>query len=130
MPFHKAEWKPGHAGKLAIVCENQAIYTWELLDPPTGEASFGQRAEAVPIPIGEYSCLSLSMPTRIPSDVLTNVFFSLADDLRATDVSWAPDGRKVLIASDDSFCCAFDATDAAVDQVVTSRDASRDDISR
>lgn len=76
----KACWRPGHVGKLGVVCENRAVYTWELI--ATSTSQYRQRAEAIPIP---------------------------NDDLKATQLQWSPDGQKILLASDSLFCCAFEA---------------------
>ncbi|CCF53884.1 hypothetical protein NDA11_002248 [Ustilago hordei] len=81
----KIQWRPGHIGKLGVVCENRAICTWELI--PTASAGEGgrqyrQRAEAIPIP---------------------------NDDLKASQLQWSPDGQKILLASESLFCCAFEA---------------------
>ncbi|SNX81476.1 related to wd-repeat protein 8 [Melanopsichium pennsylvanicum] len=73
-------WRPGHVGKLGIVCETRAVYTWELI--ATSPTQYRQRAEAIPVP---------------------------NDDLKATQLQWSPDGQKILIASDQLFCCAFEA---------------------
>ena len=74
-------WRPGHVGKLGIVCDTRAIYTWELI-ATTSKDQYRQRAEAIPIP---------------------------NDDLKATQLQWSPDGQKILLASDSLFCCAFEA---------------------
>ncbi|SPO35047.1 related to wd-repeat protein 8 [Pseudozyma flocculosa] len=87
MPIKRVAWKPAHRGKFAVVCDTQALYTWELLDDSCGDGSFTQRAEAIPIP---------------------------TDDFRASDVRWSPDGQKILIASDQTFCCAFETLDEPV----------------
>lgn len=76
----KVCWRPGHVGKLGVVCDNRAIYTWELIPAPASQ--YRQRAEAVPIP---------------------------NDDLKATQLQWSLDGQKILLASDSLFCCAFEA---------------------
>ncbi|KAJ9476986.1 hypothetical protein PHBOTO_000662 [Pseudozyma hubeiensis] len=73
-------WRPGHVGKLGVVCDNRAIYTWELIAASTSQ--YRQRAEAIPIP---------------------------SDELKATQLQWSPDGQKILLASDSLFCCAFEA---------------------
>ncbi|KAN0066414.1 hypothetical protein ACQY0O_000508 [Thecaphora frezii] len=86
LPVKRATWRPAHCGKLAVVCESQAIYTWELLDDPTSEVRYTQRVEAIPIPI---------------------------DDFRATEVRWSPDGQKILIVSNHTFCCAFETLEDA-----------------
>ena len=79
----KACWRPGHVGKLGVVCDNRAIYTWELI--ATSASEYGQRAEAIPIP---------------------------NDDLKASQLQWSPDGQKIMLASDSLFCCAFEAGEA------------------
>lgn len=73
-------WRPGHVGKLGIVCDNRAVYTWELI--PISAGQYRQRAEAIPIP---------------------------NDDLKANHLQWSPDGQKILLASEGLFCCAFEA---------------------
>lgn len=73
-------WRPGHVGKLGVVCDNRAVYMWELI--ATSTSHFRQRAEAIPIP---------------------------NDDLKAMQLQWSPDGQKILLASDSLFCCAFEA---------------------
>lgn len=79
----KVCWRSGHVGKLGVVCDNRAIYTWELI--PTADKQYRQRAEAIPIP---------------------------NDDLKASQLQWSPDGQKILLASDSLFCCAFEAGEA------------------
>lgn len=82
----KIQWRPGHMGKLGVVCDNRAIYTWELI-PTQSDAQgrqYRQRAEAIPIP---------------------------NDDLKASQLQWSPDGQKILLASDSLFCCAFEAVE-------------------
>ncbi|SPO19808.1 related to wd-repeat protein 8 [Ustilago trichophora] len=74
-------WRPGHVGKLGVVCDNRAVYTWELI-PASSANQYRQRAEAIPIP---------------------------NDDLKASQLQWSPDGQKILLASDSLFCCAFEA---------------------
>ena len=81
-------WRPGHVGKLGVVCDNRAVYTWELISTSTSQPSsstqYRQRAEAIPIP---------------------------NDDLKAGHLQWSPDGQKILLASDQLFCCAFEAVE-------------------
>lgn len=77
---HRLCWRPGHIGKLGIVCDNRAIYTWELIQ--TSPTQYRQRSEAIPIP---------------------------NEDLKASHLQWSPDGQKILLASDNLFCCAFEA---------------------
>lgn len=83
----KMAWRPGHVGKLGIVCDNRAIYTWELIATSSVESpsQYRQRAEAIPIP---------------------------NDELKASQIQWSPDGQKILLASDSLFCCAFEAFDS------------------
>lgn len=76
----KVCWRPGHVGKLGVVCDNRAVYTWELI--ATSPSQYRQRAEAIPIP---------------------------NDDLKASQLQWSPDGQKIMLASDSLFCCAFEA---------------------
>ncbi|SJX60197.1 related to wd-repeat protein 8 [Sporisorium reilianum f. sp. reilianum] len=76
----KVCWRPGHVGKLGVVCDNRAVYSWELI--ATSASQYRQRAEAIPIP---------------------------NDDLKASQLQWSPDGQKILLASDSLFCCAFEA---------------------
>ncbi|PWZ02854.1 hypothetical protein BCV70DRAFT_7349 [Testicularia cyperi] len=80
--IRKACWKPGHVGKLGIVCGNQAVYTWELLGATSDTGPrFTARSEAIPIP---------------------------TESFKATEIQWSLDGQKILLASDELFCCAFE----------------------
>ncbi|KDN52931.1 hypothetical protein K437DRAFT_253565 [Tilletiaria anomala UBC 951] len=76
-----AVWQNEAPSSLTIACGGEALYTWSL-DVSADGKSIQQTAEAIPIP---------------------------NDHVNAQNLHWSPDGRSLLIADHQSFCCAIAA---------------------
>jgi len=84
-PVTHVQWNPVRAGNLCLSCDTGAVYTWS--DEWVGESGDEEMAECIAVP---------------------------AQKFQTKNVSWAPDGKGMLLFDRDTFCCAFEAEDDRV----------------
>ncbi|KAF8912983.1 WD repeat-containing protein 8 [Gymnopilus junonius] len=83
-PVLHARWNPVRKGSLALCCGTQSIYIWS--DEWQGESGDDEEmAECIGVPAKKFE-------TR--------------------DLSWAPDGKGLILLGKDQFCCAFEVIES------------------
>ncbi|PPQ81698.1 hypothetical protein CVT26_007771 [Gymnopilus dilepis] len=82
-PVLHARWNPTRKGSLVLCCGIQSIYIWS--DEWQGESGEDEEmAECIGVPAKKFE-------TR--------------------DISWAPDGKGLILFGKDQFCCAFEVNE-------------------
>ncbi|KAF9056497.1 WD repeat-containing protein 8 [Panaeolus papilionaceus] len=88
-PVLQARWNPVRKGHLALCCGASSVYTWS--DEWVGELGEEEEiAECIGVP---------------------------AENFETKDICWSPDGKGFILFSKDYFCCAFEVTDEAQDEL-------------
>ena len=100
-PVLHARWNPTRKGSLVLCCGIQSIYIWS--DEWQGESGEDEEmAECIGVPAS--TCLS-NWP--FSSMRLMNA----SEKFETRDISWAPDGKGLILFGKDQFCCAFEVNE-------------------
>ncbi|CAD6890146.1 unnamed protein product [Tilletia controversa] len=98
-PIKSIVWRPRHYASLYLCCGGPAVYSWKATASGTdAEVNASDTASNDKAELDGSDIVHRAECIAVPSE----------EPFSANEVRWSPDGRKLLVIDNGTFCCAID----------------------